>query len=212
MKQMRSISSAFRKDESGATLVEFAIVVPIMLLLIFGLIDMSRLGFSYVMAGKATDRAVRMAVVNPPVCTGVPETNGRGSLDGGSELYKYGASCSIDGALCANAPKVTCSAVAGEPTVDMIWASIRSLMPSNANEEHLRFSYEFTSDLGFLGGPYTPVVTVEIQNLDFEFVTPLGVLATLAGATGQETVGNNFAFPTMSASLPAEALFDGGNS
>jgi hypothetical protein len=49
-------------------------------------------------------------------------------------------------------------------------------------------------------------VTVEIINLNFEFVTPLGGLAALAGASNANTIGNDFEFPDMSASLPSEAL------
>lgn len=202
----------FHRDESGASLVELAVVVPIMLLLIFGLIDFSRMGFSYVMASKATDRAVRMAVVNPPVCTGVPRFNNRGSLDSSNISYKTGTSCSVSSGLCDDPGRISCTATLSDSTAASIWNEIRALMPTNATEANLRFSYEFNSDLGFLGGPYTPIVTVGIQNLDFEFVTPLGALATMAGAVGQETLGSNFAFPTMSASLPGEALFDGGNS
>lgn len=201
---------AFHREDRGAALVELAVVVPIMLLLIFGLIDFSRMGFSYVMAGKATDRAVRIAVVNPPACVGVPEFNERGSSDNSG--YKSGTSCSISGGLCADPGKISCTATLTNPTAASVWADVRGLMPTNATEANLQFNYEFNSDLGFLGGPYTPIVTVEIQNLDFEFVTPLGLLAGLAGATGQESLGSDFAFPSMSASLPGEALHDGGNS
>ncbi len=203
---------ALLRDEDGGTLVEFGVVLAIFLLLVFGFIDFSRMGFSYVMAGKAADRAVRMAVVRPPVCDGLPVTNARGTLPGGSEQYKFGASCSIDDALCADPGTVSCSAATPSATATEIWTSVQSLMPSNATPANLRFTYEFTPDMGFLGGPYTPIVTVEIQNLNFEFVTPLGALAALTGATGQENLGTDFAFPGMSASLPGEALFDGVNS
>lgn len=203
---------AFSRGEEGSTLVEFGLVTAILLLLIFGLIDFSRMSFSYVMASKAASQAVRIAVVSPPVCNGLPERNDRGPMEGNDEEVKFGASCSIDPGLCANPGKISCTASLTDPTVADIWSRIRPIMPSNATEANLRFTYEFTPDMGFLGGPYTPIVTVEIQNLDFEFVTPLGALATAAGAVGMETLGSNFSFPSMSASLPAEALFDGGTS
>ena len=199
------------RNEDGSSLVEIGIVLPILLMIIFGLIDYSRLAFSYVMAGKAADRAVRLAVVMPPACTGVPETNQRGTLAGGSDLHKFGASCSIDGALCSDPGAVSCTAASNSLTASQIWASIRPIMPSNASQQNLQFTYEFTPDLGFLGGPYTPVVTVEVVDLDFQFVTPLGVLAGLAGTTSHGGLGSSFAFPSMSASLPAEALTDGAN-
>jgi len=198
--------SNFRRDDSGATLVEFALVMPIFLLLFFGLIDFSRIGFSYVMAGKATERAARIAVVQPPLCLGVPEIHTRGS---NTASIAFGASCSLASGLCQSEAEVTCTLSTTTAAGLAFWDEIRPLMPTNATPANTRLRYEFSEDLGFLGGPYTPVVTVEIENLDFEFVTPLGALLALAGDTSNSTVGNDFAFPSMSASLPAEALFDG---
>ncbi|SLN73907.1 hypothetical protein ROG8370_03639 [Roseovarius gaetbuli] len=58
-----------------------------------------------------------------------------------------------------------------------IWAQISPLMPVNATEDNVILSGELTPDLGFLGGPYTPVVTARIEALDFQFITPLGALS-----------------------------------
>ncbi len=196
----------FRQDDSGAMLVEFALVMPIFLLLFFGLIDFGRLGFSYVMAQKATERAVREAVVTSPVCSGLPATNVRGSFVGTSTQYKFGASCNAATGLCATAATVTCTASTANAQSDAIWAKVSPLMPSNATRANLVFEYRFDPQMGFLGGPYTPRVTVEIRNLNFEFVTPIGGLAAMMGAANASQVGADFAFPSMSASLPAEAL------
>ena len=67
----------FRRDEGGAALVEMGIIMPLFLLLAFGLIDFGRLGFAYVMAQKATEQAVRAAVVRTPACAGVPAATTR---------------------------------------------------------------------------------------------------------------------------------------
>jgi len=42
----------FARDMGGTTLVELAIVLPIFLLIFFGLIDFGRMGAEYVMAEK----------------------------------------------------------------------------------------------------------------------------------------------------------------
>jgi hypothetical protein len=69
--------------------------------------------------------------------------------------------------------------------------------------------------MGFLGGPFTPVVTVEIQNLNFNFIHPLAGLAGLAGATDTtdqaDAEANGVPMPSMSISLPGEDLALGGN-
>lgn len=199
----------FRRDESGTVLVEYAIVITIFLALFFALIDFGRLSFSYVMAQKATERAVREAVVRTPICAGVPTTNTRGSIDGDTEEFGFGASCNIASGLCTAAADVSCSMAANTADALAIWAQVAPLLPTNATRENLLITYAFDENLGFLGGPYTPVVTVEIQNLDFEFVTPFGALLTLSGSSTSDTNGDTFAFPSMSASLPAEVLQTG---
>jgi len=196
----------FRRNEHGGVMVEYGLVMSLLLLLLFGLIDFGRMGFSYVMAQKGTERAVRQAVVMEPVCADVPVQNDRGILTGDTEDLKYGASCSIDANLCAAQATVSCTAAIDTASAAAIWGEISPLLPSNATPSNLQFTYRFDPNLGFLGGPYTPLVTAELVNLDFEFATPLGALAAAAGATDANDVSNNFAFPSMSASLPAEAL------
>jgi hypothetical protein len=196
----------FRADQAGATLVEFAMVFGVFIFLLFGVIDFGRLGFSYVMATKATETAVRMAVVRPPVCAGLPVANLRGTLLGLTAALKFGTACNSAEGLCAQVATKSCSGSAQSPTAVEIWSQINALMPSNARIDNLEFSYRFDSNLGFLGGAYRPVVTVEIKDLAFEYISPLGALAAAAGAATEDKLGQSFSFPSMSASLPAEDL------
>jgi len=206
MRAFRSHIHAFFKDEEGSTLVEYGIVMGLFLFLIFGLIDFSRIGFSFVMAQKATEQAVREAAIRTPSCAGLPSVNLRGTLEGATSDLRFGAACSTDANLCASPEPLICTAATGTASATAIWSNIQSLLPTNATPENLQFTYRFDPNLGFLGGPYTPLVTVEVVDLDFEFVTPLGALAGLAGAQGAENLGQDFEFPSMSASLTSEAL------
>ena len=56
------------RDESGASLIEYTIVVVLFLLVFFAILDFGRLGFNWVMTEKAMQRAARIAVVRPPIC------------------------------------------------------------------------------------------------------------------------------------------------
>lgn len=203
---------AFARSEQGATLVEFALVVPLFLMLAFGVIDFGRLGFSYVMAQKATERAVREAVVRSPVCAGLPQTNARGATSELLSTYRFGTSCQSDPQLCNDPGTFMCTAAEGSATGTEIFAQIEALLPTNATPANLQFTYAFDSNLGFLGGPYTPLVTVELRDLDFEFVTPIGALANLLMVDPSAQIGQSFGFPSMSNSLPGEALIDGGST
>ena len=84
-------------------------------------------------------------------------------------------------------------------------------LPNDAAIENLSFTYSFDSKFGFLGGPYIPVTTVELQNLTFDFVSPLGSLVGLIMNTTATTVGASVAFPSMSVSMPGEDLAHGNN-
>jgi len=201
----------FSQDEKGATLVEFAVVLSIFLLLFFGLIDFGRLGFHYVNAEKAMQVAARVSAVRPPACPGVPLINARGPTPGGTLPPDFGTSCRAGGNICANVGTISCSGSAANPTANEIWGLIAGALPNDAAVGNLKFSYTYDNNLGFLGGPYVPVVTVELQNLDFKFVSPLGTLAGLAGATASPSLGADIPFPPMSVSLPAEDLALGEN-
>lgn len=194
----------FGHEEAGTALVEFAVVMPIFLLILFALIDFGRLGFEYVMANKAVQMAARIAVTRPPACAGVPTINSRGPVAAGSVPPYFGTNCRSAANVCANPDPISCSGSANNPTVAEIWGKVAALMPSGSTPANLNFTYAFNPDMGFLGGPYTPMVTVEIRALDFRFVTPLDGLARLAGATG--TLPAALTFPPLSVSLPAEDL------
>jgi len=50
-----------KKKSSGQALVEFALILPIFLLLVFGTIEMSRIGYSYVTLNNAVRSGTRVA-------------------------------------------------------------------------------------------------------------------------------------------------------
>lgn len=195
----------FGQDEGGATLVEFGIVVSLFFVLFFGMIDFGRMGFHYVAAEKAMGVAARVAAVRPPACSGVPVENNR--LSGSVE--RFGTSCSASGGICVNPGPISCSGSLTNPTAAEIWPLISGALPNDATIANLRFRYTYDANLGFLGGPYVPVVTVELQNLNFTFISPLVGATVGAIASGS---GADIAFPALSVSLPGEdlALGDAG--
>jgi hypothetical protein len=192
-------------DEGGGVLVELAMVLPVFLLLMFGLIDFGRMGYEYVMASKATDVAARLAVARPPACPGVVERNERGSTGALPVPPRFGTACGSTAGVCATPATVTCLASLDNPTVAEIWGRIEALMPGYATPANLRFSYSADQNLGFLGGPYVPVVTVEVVDLDFRFASPLGAMSTFAGGNWAG-FSPTIPFPAMSSSLPGEDL------
>lgn len=201
----------FIKDESGTTLVELAVVLPVFLLVFLGLIDFGRLGQEYVMAEKAMQLAVRTAVVRPAACPGVPNVNLRGAVPVNTIPPRFGTMCAAGATVCVNPGTISCAGNLTNATVAEIWAGVSPILPIHATPANLQFTYAFDSNLGFLGGPYVPIVTVEITNLGFNFVTPLGALAGMTGANTAAMPASTIPFPAMSVSLPAEDLSLGEN-
>jgi Flp pilus assembly protein TadG len=202
---------SFWHDEDGTTLIELAVVLSLFLLIFFGLLDFGRLAFHYVTAEKAMYTAARIAAVRPAACAGVPQTNVRGTVAANTTPPKFGSNCSSGASVCFNPGTVTCAGSATNTTANEIWARVGGVLPNDATISNIRYTYSYDPNLGFLGGPYVPIVTVEIQNLNFQFITPLSSLVGLAGATPATGLGSAIAFPPMSVSMPAEDLALGNN-
>ena len=207
------ITQDFWQDESGASLVEFSLVVTLFLFFLFGMVDFGRIGHAWVGANKATQLAARLAAVRPPACAGVPALNVRGTT---TTILNFGSLCRAGSGVCANPGTIRCLGDATNPTAQEIFTAIRPLLPAGTTIRQMRYSYAFDPNLGFLGGPYVPMVTVEFTRRDneaiagetdvpFIFVSQLGFfVSALTGAAS--TLGQPLVLPRMSVSLPGEDL------
>lgn len=201
-----AFSTRFRRDDSGSVLVEFALVFPIFLILLLAVIDFGQIYLRWILAEKATHIAARLAVVRPPVCTGVPTFNDRSP--GLPKDLPFGTSCAATPGLCADPGTVTCTGATGVGnTFTDIIDAVGALLPAATEPANIQLTYSF-ADLGFLGGPYVPLVSVElVGNIEVPFITPLGpLLQAFYGGDGLDDP----AMPSMRATLPAEDLSEGG--
>lgn len=199
---------SFGKSEDGSVLTEFAVTLPLFLIMLFAVIDFGQIYLHWILAEKATHLAARLAVVRPPVCDGVPVRNRRAA--GAPRNVAFGTGCTEIPGLCADPGTIECtgSDALGD-TFDEIINVIGPLLPSDAGPDDIRFSYSF-ANLGFLGGPYVPLVTVELgEGVEVPFVTPLGLLLQVFyGGSGDGLASPSM--PSMRATLPGEDLNVGG--
>ncbi|KUJ85367.1 hypothetical protein AVO45_16600 [Ruegeria marisrubri] len=209
------ITRAFRRDTRGTALVELAIVLPLFLLLMFGVLEYGRLFWNSTMSQKAMQMAARLATVGPPLCAGVPTVHE--ITDPPPANTQYGTLCRGTG-VCATVAAVSCTlsnalddGVYDGTYADRVWTSIEPLLPPGSSPSNVQFTYSQDPDLGFLGGPYTPVVTAELVNVNFDFVLPIGGLAALAAndPTLAASTPNSISIPAMSTSVPGEDLDSG---
>jgi TadE-like protein len=213
---------AFIRGESGTTMVEFAICISLFLLILFAVLDFGRLGYNWVVAEKAMQRGVRIATVRPPVCAGVPIYHARDS--GLGTNYSAGTLCSTDGGICEQV-NVQCllsnpdgSSQESQDTADEIWAALENLLPQGATSSNVLLRYQYDRRLGFIGGPYVPVITAQLvgsangngyNELPFTFITPLSALAANVGAANANTIPGSIPFPAISVTIPAEDMNQG---
>jgi Flp pilus assembly protein TadG len=170
-------------DRSGSSAAEFAMVLPLLIILLFAIIDGGRWLWTYNRAEKATQMGARMAVVtNIPAAVNVSyvdQTCGGVTLTQGDRLP---AGCFTT---------VTCT-VSGCGAFDQVLARMQAFMPEIGATN---LTVEYTdSGLGYAGNPNgpdaSPLVTVSVHDLTF---TPIVALAL-----------QSFAMPDFRASLTLE--------
>ncbi len=156
----------FAKSEDGTTLVEFAVCIALFLLILFAVLDFGRLGYNWVVAEKAMQRAVRVASVRAPVCANVPRYHVRANTF--DDRFTSGTLCRAESGLCL---EVSQQCLLSEPDTSTpqaaaaageIWELIEPLMPSNATRANVLIRYDYDERLGFLGGPFVPMITAEL--------------------------------------------------
>jgi Flp pilus assembly protein TadG len=181
----------------GATAAEFALVLPLLLLFLFGIIDVGRYMWSINQVEKATQAGVRVAVVTDMVPTGLANMNFGQSLGQGASI----PSSSFASATCSKpSGTVTCTWAGGAnaPAFDRVLARIRDIAPSvEASDVTIAYA---NSGLGYAGDPngpdVAPLVTVSAATVNFQPVT-----SVLFGAS--------MTLPVISATLTLE---DGAGS
>jgi len=177
----------FASDHGAATAAEFAMVVPLLILFIFGIIDVGRMMWQWNEAEKATQMGVRFAVVTDSVPTGLASfdfTTISGVQQGApidSSLFP-GVTCTGTASTAACECKASCSfPTTANATAFNNIVTRMNLIDPQITAANVVVDYDH-SGLGFAGNPYgpdvAPIITVSLQNMTF---TP--ILGQIFGAT-----------------------------
>jgi Flp pilus assembly protein TadG len=191
-------------DRSGASAAEFAIVLPLLLVLILGIIDAGRWLWTVNQAEKATQMGARFAVVGNPVTSAVAASYlGVGGLTQGDPIpaSDFGKiRCTGTGSMSSVTATCNCTTTpcpsgvdsnsAFKNIVQRISLFLPGIQPSNVTVEYS------SSGLGYAGNPngadLSPLVTVKLSGVEFVPITSM-LLATIP-------------LPTVTTSLTAEDL------
>lgn len=193
-------------NRSGSSAAEFALVLPLLLIFLIGIIDVGRLMWTWNQAEKAAQMGVRFAVVTNPVPSGLSTFSfvGTGGLTQGDAIpiSAYGTmTCTSSGTTVT----VSCSCNSGScPWGTAAASGTTSPFGRIADQMNLFFPQLTPSNisviykpsgLGYAGDPngadVAPIVTVEVRNLTF---TP----------TLLQLFGGQIAMPSFSSALTLE--------
>jgi hypothetical protein len=188
------------RDETGATMVETAIVFPMVLMLLFGLAEFAHAFWEYHTAEKATVIGARFLATRGPL---VPQL-----ADGGHDCFvanpttvAAGTPCS-DAAVPAAAGPITCtssaSAACSAAVRTAMLTQMQQIAPFITNADVQVDVAQ--SKMGFIGrGKAVPVITVRTTGLTYSFVA-IGRLLGLAGP---------ITMPSFASTLTAEDQQEG---
>jgi len=173
MVRLRSLLS----DTRAASAAEFGLVLPLLLALLFGIIDAGRFMWEYNRAEKATQAGARMAVVTDVVAGGIASTSFVGQTVGGTTLTQGDRipAAALGTVTCDNTNCTCGSCITGIPgtynsaaftaIVQRMQYMFPEIQASNVIVEYRG------SGLGFAGDPngseISPLVTVKLTGVQF---------------------------------------------
>ncbi len=210
------LARRLRADCDGAAMVEFAVVLPLLLLLIGGIVDFSLAFWQMNMATKAVERGARIAAVSNPVATGFEDIDTLTGGQAGDTIpagFTFQIRCDNAGCTCVSGScggvgydaaaldtivygrghGSTCAVAEGPYALGMCnFYLFGGLAPENVVVE-----YRAAPGVGFRGRPCGPVatVTVSLRNMTFGWFF-LGVVLNSA----------SLAFPPMRTTITSEDL------
>jgi hypothetical protein len=175
---------------------EFALVLPLLILFLFGMIDVGRYMWSVNQLEKATQVGARMAVVTNMVPTGLANTNYGLTLGQGAPIptSSFGAAtCQQPGGsvtcTCTTSPCPTLTPV-DSASFGSVATRMKQIAPDIANS-NVSILYR-NSGLGYAGDPngpdVAPIVTVTAHDVSFAPLIFFGFSTTLPDESASLTL------------------------
>ena len=181
----------FCRDQRGSA-AEFALVLPLIVLFLVGIIDAGRYAYDFNRGEKASQVGARFAVVTDPLVQELSTYSFSGQTVGGVQLGQ-GDRIPVDalGTISCTSTQCTCvsgTCLGGNLSIDAtafgtLADRIQDFWPDVADED---ITVEYTgSGLGFAGNPngmdVSPFVTVRLTNMEFTSILLFGSTVDFPG-------------------------------
>lgn len=172
-----SFLTRFRRDQRGSV-AEFALVLPLAVLFLLGLVDAGRFLYEVNRHEKATQAGARFAVVTNPVLTALSGESYVGVTVGGVTLTQGDRipAGALGLVTCTSAAACTCTTAPCPATLtrDAAFTNLvarMSLIDPSVSSANVIVEYR-GSGLGYAGDPngmdIAPLVTVRLTGITFE--------------------------------------------
>jgi Flp pilus assembly pilin Flp len=184
---MRVLLTRLGRDQSGAAMVEFTIVVFFFLVLTGGVVEFALGWYQWNSASKALQQGVRLASVSDPVASDLINMTGlEGSAVPGDPMPSFLRVCNGATQTCSNGGTYSASAMntivygRGQNTCGTIgpdgFAGMCDIF-GRIQPQNVIITYRHTG-LGFAGRPGGPVptITVELTGLTYNYAFLSGLL------------------------------------
>lgn len=178
----------FVEDESGSA-AEFALLLPVLMLFLLGIIDAGRYAWGFNQGEKASQVGARMAVVTAPLVEELATYSFSGVTIGGTLLGQGDRipvnalgtiTCTSTACTCTVAPCLNGTLTHDSDAFDTLAARVKQIWP-DVQDADITVEYS-GSGLGYAGNPVgmdiAPFVTVRLLNRDF---TSLFLFGTTVG-------------------------------
>lgn len=184
---MRGLLTRLGRDQSGAAMVEFTIVVFFFLVLTGGVVEFALGWYQWNSASKALQQGVRLASVSDPVASDLTNMTGlEGSAVPGDPMPSFLRVCNGATQTCSNGGTYSASAMntivygRGQNTCGTIgpdgFAGMCDIF-DRIQPQNVIITYQHTG-LGFAGRPGGPVptITIELTGLTYNYAFLSGLL------------------------------------
>jgi Flp pilus assembly pilin Flp len=155
----------FRRDESGATLVEHTLVFLLLMLLTFGLIEFGVVLYQYNTAEMATAVGARFIATRGPVVTGIADCGVATTAPAGTLCSDVAGSDSWTVTCNADAPSGGCQSA----PLDALVTEMQRYAP-NVEAQNVQVVLR-GAGFGFVGrNSPVPMVTVRLTGMQYDFI------------------------------------------
>ncbi len=197
---MTSLIRKFKNTESGSTLLEFSLILPLLLVMTFGVVEFGYVLYQFNSAQKATQAGAREAS-SRLLITGLQACFVNTTLPAGTNCADVPGAAGWSGITCSGTGGGACEAAAW----NAVLAEMQIYFPP-LTEANLEIEIGPTT-LGYVGRERpVPAITVRAKNLSYDYIA---IGAVLQAMSGSSVLGDSINISSAQTTIIGEDMNEG---